>query len=175
MYDASGPLELRDDVNGVWTQLTANLPDLESVTRWATTARSRATVTLTGTVSDNAVGHEDVVAVSYEVYEQQANSRLAEIALAAKTRWTEVDRVALLHRTGSVALREPSVLVVASAPHSTEAFTAARFCIDVLRATVPIWKIEHAGRASGRPSMGTVAQSVASASASWTEVGVALW
>jgi molybdopterin synthase catalytic subunit len=32
--------------------------------------------------------------------------------------------------------------VVASAPHRGEAFDAARFAIDTLKATVPIWKRE---------------------------------
>jgi molybdopterin synthase catalytic subunit len=35
------------------------------------------------------------------------------------------------------------VLVVASSPHRAEAFEAARFAIDTLKATVPIWKREH--------------------------------
>jgi molybdopterin synthase catalytic subunit len=30
-----------------------------------------------------------------------------------------------------------------SSPHRPEAFEAARFCIDTLKETVPIWKREH--------------------------------
>jgi molybdopterin synthase catalytic subunit len=37
---------------------------------------------------------------------------------------------------------EASVVVAASAPHREDAFEAARFCIDTLKATVPIWKRE---------------------------------
>ena len=33
--------------------------------------------------------------------------------------------------------------VVVSSPHRPEAFEAARFCIDTLKETVPIWKREH--------------------------------
>jgi len=32
---------------------------------------------------------------------------------------------------------------VASTPHRGEAFEAARFAIDTLKETVPIWKQEH--------------------------------
>jgi molybdopterin synthase catalytic subunit len=39
-------------------------------------------------------------------------------------------------------LGESSVLVVVSSPHRPEAFAAARFGIDALKATVPIWKRE---------------------------------
>jgi len=38
---------------------------------------------------------------------------------------------------------ESSVIVVASAPHRDVAFAAARFGIDTLKATVPVWKKEH--------------------------------
>jgi molybdopterin synthase catalytic subunit len=51
--------------------------------------------------------------------------------------------VALLHRTGVLALGESSVLVVVSAPHRPEAFEAGRFCIDTLKVSVPIWKHEE--------------------------------
>jgi len=33
--------------------------------------------------------------------------------------------------------------VVVSSPHRAEAFDAARFAIDTLKETVPIWKREH--------------------------------
>ena len=49
----------------------------------------------------------------------------------------------LLHRLGHLELSEASVLVVASSPHRAEAFEAARFAIDTLKETVPIWKQEH--------------------------------
>ena len=51
-------------------------------------------------------------------------------------------RVALLHRTGVVELGEAAVVVAVSAPHRAEAFEAARFAIDELKRTVPIWKRE---------------------------------
>ena len=34
------------------------------------------------------------------------------------------------------------MLAVVSAPHRPEAFAAARFCIDALKASAPIWKRE---------------------------------
>ncbi|MDP8977126.1 MAG: molybdenum cofactor biosynthesis protein MoaE, partial [Actinomycetota bacterium] len=48
----------------------------------------------------------------------------------------------LEHRTGTLALGEPSVVVGVSAAHRPEAFDAARFGIDTLKATVAIWKKE---------------------------------
>ena len=54
-----------------------------------------------------------------------------------------VRRIALIHRTGVVPVGESAVIAVVSAPHRDEAFAAARFCIDALKATVPIWKREE--------------------------------
>jgi molybdopterin synthase catalytic subunit len=53
-----------------------------------------------------------------------------------------VGRVAMLHRIGRLQLADSSVVVVVSAPHRPEAFAAARFAIDSLKASVPIWKRE---------------------------------
>ncbi len=48
----------------------------------------------------------------------------------------------LLHRTGRLELGESSVVAVVSAPHRAEAFEAARFAIDALKESAPIWKHE---------------------------------
>ena len=50
--------------------------------------------------------------------------------------------VALEHRTGTVPLSEPSVIVAAAAPHRAEAFNGARALIDRVKAEAPIWKVE---------------------------------
>jgi molybdopterin synthase catalytic subunit len=36
-----------------------------------------------------------------------------------------------------------------SSPHRADAFEAARFCIDTLKESVPIWKQEHWDGGSG--------------------------
>ena len=59
-----------------------------------------------------------------------------------REQWPTLGRIVLLHRVGVVPVGESSVVVVASAPHREEAFAAARFGIDTLKATVPIWKRE---------------------------------
>jgi len=54
----------------------------------------------------------------------------------------ELTSIGLCLDTGHLLLGETSVVVVASTPHRGEAFDAARFAIDTLKATVPIWKKE---------------------------------
>ena len=80
--------------------------------------------------------------LEYEAYEEEVVPRLARIADAIRDRWSEVGRVALLHRIGKLSLGEVSVIVAVSAPHRVEAFAAAQYGIDTLKSSVPIWKRE---------------------------------
>ncbi len=126
-----------------WIALGADPLPVVEATEWATTPRSGAVVTFVGVVRDHAEGREGVTGLTYEAYDEVAVDRMVEIAAEARRRWPEVERLALLHRTGHLALSEASVAVVVSSPHRPDAFEAARFAIDTLKETVPIWKREH--------------------------------
>ena len=118
------------------------LPSFE-VTQWASTARSGAVVAFSGVVRDHAEGRDGVYAMTYEAYLEPALERMRSVVASLRSQWPDVDRVALLHRVGELQLSEVSVLVVVSSPHREAAFEAARFAIDTLKVTVPIWKKEH--------------------------------
>ena len=67
-----------------------------------------------------------------------------------------IGRLVLLHRVGAwSSARARSV--VASTPHRPEAFAAARFAIDALKASVPIWK--HEVWSEGRLGVGAAGAS----------------
>ncbi len=78
----------------------------------------------------------------YEAYEAMAHSELTRLHDEACKRWPLVE-CRLIHRLGEVPLTETSVAVVASAPHRDAAFAAARWLIDNIKLSVPIWKQEH--------------------------------
>ncbi|HMG27390.1 MAG TPA: molybdenum cofactor biosynthesis protein MoaE [Acidimicrobiia bacterium] len=126
-----------------WVGLTSLPLPVESASSWVITPGSGGVVCFVGVVREHSDGRPGVRGLSYEAYEEEATRRLAEIAAELRRRWPDVERVALLHRVGDLALSEPSVVVVVSAPHRAEAFEAARFGIDTLKETVPIWKREH--------------------------------
>jgi molybdopterin synthase catalytic subunit len=84
---------------------------------------------------------KQLIALDYEAYAVMAIKRMRELADEARKRWPIV-RLALLHRTGRVALAEPSVLIAVATPHRAESFDACRWLIDSLKADVPIWKRE---------------------------------
>jgi molybdopterin synthase catalytic subunit len=48
----------------------------------------------------------------------------------------------MLHRLGTVPAGEICVVTAVSSGHREEAFTACKYLIDTLKATVPIWKKE---------------------------------
>jgi molybdopterin synthase catalytic subunit len=126
-----------------WVELVAERLEPGPAHDWAVTERSGAVVVFSGTVRDHAEGREGVVALTYEAYETEAVAKMGEIAATVRRSWPDVERVALLHRVGRLGLTEVSVLAVVSAPHRPDAFEAARFAIDTLKVSVPIWKHEE--------------------------------
>ncbi len=83
-----------------------------------------------------------VEALEYEALREMALTVLAEIADEIVERFG-VERLAIVHREGVVPLGEPSVAIVACAPHRGVAFEAARYAIDETKARAPIWKAER--------------------------------
>lgn len=101
---------------------------------------SGAVVVFLGVVRGHTRGRP-VQHLTYEAYEALARRELERIVAVMKERWP-VRRVAIVHRTGRLQVGEASVAIAVSAPHRPEAFEAARFAIDTLKQTVPIWKKE---------------------------------
>ena len=102
--------------------------------------RAGAVVLFLGVVRDNARGRR-VDYLQYEAYETLARREMENIAGTIAGRWSGT-RIAIAHRTGRLKVGEASVAISVSAPHRAEAFEAARFAIDTLKQTVPIWKKE---------------------------------
>jgi len=67
--------------------------------------------------------------------------RVAEV-IAAKY---PVIGIAAVHRVGDLAIGDLAVVLAVSCPHRAEAFDACRDLIDILKASVPIWKHQRFG------------------------------
>ncbi len=83
----------------------------------------------------------EVRRLDYEAYAEMAEERMGEILRDCVERHG-LEAAAAEHRTGPVALGEPSVIVAVSAAHREEAFAGAREAIDRIKAEAPIWKRE---------------------------------
>ena len=130
------------DDGDTWLELTDKSLDVGATYDWAVLPSCGAVVVFSGTVRDHSEGRDGVESLSYEAFAEIVVPKLTEVAQEMRRHWTALGRIALVHRFGDLTLGESSVLVVVSAPHRPEAFDAARFGIDALKATVPIWKRE---------------------------------
>jgi molybdopterin synthase catalytic subunit len=135
--------DVHDPDGDTWLGLSAGELPVAAAHQWAVRPDCGAVVLFSGTARDHSAGRPDVTVLEYEAYEEQVVSRLAAIADETRRRWPSVGRLVMLHRTGRVPVGESAVVAVASAPHRDDAFSAARYCIDTLKSTVPIWKRER--------------------------------
>jgi molybdopterin synthase catalytic subunit len=138
--DRPGELQILDD--HVWITVTKRRLVVDEVLTWVSRPSCGAIVSFAGTVRDHSDGRPSVTSLEYEIYPEQAVVRLGEVAASAREQWPMIDRLALLHRAGLLAVGEVSVVVAVSTPHRGEAFDAGEYCIDTLKRTVPIWKRE---------------------------------
>ena len=79
-----------------------------------------------------------VSGLSYSAHPSAADElrRVAEV-IAGKY---PVIGIAAVHRVGDLAIGDLAVVLAVSCPHRAEAFDACRDLIDILKASVPIWK-----------------------------------
>lgn len=127
--------------------LTDESLPIGEVYEWCVVPRCGAVVLFSGTVRDHAVDDDSVMRngvqfLEYEAYTEHAEASFRKIVDELRARWPHTGRVALLHRVGRLELGESSVVAAVSAPHRPEAFEAARYAIDALKASAPIWKRE---------------------------------
>jgi molybdopterin synthase catalytic subunit len=123
--------------------LSAEALDPEALVRSVRTDAHGAVVTFLGTTRETSPDDpRPVEALDYEAYDAMALAEMRAIASEVRERFGELG-IAMVHRTGRVALGEPSVAVVVAAPHRGTAFDACRHAIDALKSRVPVWKREQ--------------------------------
>lgn len=148
---------MKPEGNDDWLGLSTDPLPVAEAGAWVVQPHCGATVVFTGTARDHAGERTGVTLLDYEAYDEQVLPRLEALAASMRERWPDLGRVVLLHRTGPVPITEAAVVVATSSPHRTTAFEAARYGIDTLKATVPIWKREEW---SGGSSWGLEAQHI---------------
>jgi len=93
-----------------------------------------------GTVRNHTKG-KTVLRLEFEAYGTMAISEMTKIAEQIVAR-SDVHRVAIHHRQGTLDIGEIPVIIGVSAAHRDAAFQACQFAIDTLKEAVPIWKKE---------------------------------
>lgn len=97
-------------------------------------------VNFIGTVRNQTQG-KAVIKLEFEAYVPMAISEMRKIAERATEKWP-VQKMAIHHRVGTLAIGEIAVIISVACPHRKAAFEACSFAIDTLKETVPIWKKE---------------------------------
>ncbi|MBT8211760.1 MAG: molybdenum cofactor biosynthesis protein MoaE [Acidimicrobiia bacterium] len=123
-------------------RVSADPIDAQTLVGSVSTPQSGGIASFLGTVRDHAPGRTGVTHLEYEAYTDHVERVILEVVGEAQERWP-VHRIAAHHRVGSLSVGEVAVGVAVSAAHRDEAFAAARFVIDELKARAPIWKKEH--------------------------------
>ena len=108
-----------------------------------------AVVLFTGLTRERS-RERDVVRLEYEAFEAMAGPQMQRIFAACVEAHGDPTgqrpdlrlRMLCVHRTGAVAVGEPSVAIAVASPHRAAAFEAARFLIDELKRSLPVWKKE---------------------------------
>jgi molybdopterin synthase catalytic subunit len=93
-----------------------------------------------GVVRNTNLGRK-VEYLEYDAYPPMAEKKMREIAEEVRQRWP-VTGVAMQHRTGRLAIGEPSVIIAVASPHRGDAIEACHHAIDRLKSIVPVWKKE---------------------------------
>ncbi len=90
-----------------------------------------------GAVRD--IDHDrDVTALSYSAH-PSAEAELRRVAEVIAEKFPVLG-IAAVHRVGDLEIGDLAVVVAVACPHRAEAFDACRALIDLLKASVPIWK-----------------------------------
>lgn len=105
-----------------------------------TDSRAGALVVFEGRARDHHEGRS-VASLAYEAYVPMAEKELELLRQQALERFGLLD-CAIHHRVGPVPVTEAAVLVATSSAHRAEAFKAAAWIMDEIKAKVPIWKRE---------------------------------
>lgn len=115
-----------------------------------------ALITFTGMTRDTNRGQQ-VERLDYEAFTAMAGPEMERIFADCRLQFgsgseeagqdpaTRRLRMLCAHRTGTVGVGEPSVVIAVASPHRDTAFAAARHLIDTLKERLPVWKKEVYG------------------------------
>ena len=121
-------------VYAVVTDAPVNIAELSKL---VTNPQSGAVVTFCGDVR-NHDGGKEVASLLYEIH-PSAPEQIKLITQSIMGRF-EIEKVAVAHRYGNIAIGETAFAVAVSAAHRQAAFDACAAIVDEVKANLPIWK-----------------------------------
>ena len=110
---------------------------IQELSKLVANPHSGAVVTFCGDVRDHDGGKE-VASLLYEIH-PSAPEQIKLITQSIMGRF-EIEKVAVAHRYGDIAIGETAFAVAVSAAHRQAAFDACAAIVDDVKAKLPIWK-----------------------------------
>ncbi len=126
----------------VWLLATSEKLSADDALNFASVPEAGAVVLFSGDVRNHSGNRTGVISLEYEAYESKLIGSFEAIAENAKSRFDGLCRIVIFHRLGLCRVGESTVVVVVSSEHRDSGFAAAKYCIDTLKHTSPIWKKE---------------------------------
>jgi len=117
------------------TQITEDKLDLAHLIGLVSRTDAGAVAAFTGVVRDHDGGRA-VEALEYEAH-PDAETFLRRSAERVDASGLEI---AVVHRVGPLQLGDAAIVAAVSSAHRSEAFAAVAELVEVVKATVPIWK-----------------------------------
>ncbi|XP_041425308.1 molybdopterin synthase catalytic subunit isoform X2 [Xenopus laevis] len=122
-----------------FVKITHNRLSADEVSQLVTSPSCGAVSLFIGTTRNTFEGKK-VVRLEYESYIPMAEMEIKKIFADVRQQWLHVKHLAVHHRLGLVPVSEASVVIAVSSPHRSDSLDAVKYCINKLKATVPIWK-----------------------------------
>ena len=126
-------------------EITGNEIDINKIVAKITLSTTGATCIFSGIVRE--VTKRGVIRqtehLEYVAYHAMAEVKLRQICAEIRSRWHDIEGVALVQRIGTLMPGTVSVIVACSSSHRDSGiFEATHYGIDRLKEVVPIWKKE---------------------------------
>ncbi|XP_054043059.1 molybdopterin synthase catalytic subunit isoform X2 [Rissa tridactyla] len=128
-----------EDVPKDFIKLKSEKLSVDEVSELVVSPYCGAVSVFIGTTRNNFEGKK-VIHLEYEAYTSMAESEIKKICRDVRQKWPTIKHIAVHHRLGVVPITEASVIIAVSSPHRAESLEAVAYCINTLKASVPIWK-----------------------------------
>ncbi|NXY59052.1 MOC2B synthase, partial [Callaeas wilsoni] len=134
-------MEESEDVPKDFIKLKSEKLSVDEVSELVISPYCGAVSLFIGTTRNHFEGKK-VIHLEYEAYTSMAETEIKKICRDVRQKWPSVKHIAVHHRLGVVPITEASVIIAVSSPHRAESLEAVMYCINTLKASVPIWKKE---------------------------------
>ena len=125
--------------NLVYAVITKAPVHIAELSKLVANPKSGAVVTFSGEVRNHDAGKE-VTSLSYEIH--PTASQQIELITKEVIKDFEIEKVAVAHRYGDIAIGETAFAVAVSAAHRQAAFDSCSAIVNAVKEKLPIWKYQ---------------------------------